>query len=210
MQTTNTKSNREFTDLAGVRLLSRGSDNGFPQRADKIITATGVFNTALKFVRNLTLGQGIHACRITGYDDDGNEMPEPYPDGAVNGLLSGRPVRCYMERTLRDLKFGSSAVQLLPNTDGSKIVGLNPLNAYSRRLSERDGESNERCAVSGKWPEYPGAGEFTLMDVLPEYDLVMEPNIRRYEGRISIAKSVLWGLLPPGRNNQIENQAQTN
>ena len=118
VQITDTKSDREFTDLAGIRLLSWGSDNGFPQWADKIITATGVLNTGLKFVRNLTLGQGIHACRITGYDDDGNEMLEPYPDGAVNGLLSGRPVRRYMERTLRDyLKFGSSAVQLLPNTD---------------------------------------------------------------------------------------------
>jgi hypothetical protein len=184
VQTTDTKSDREFTDVSGIRLLSWGSNNDFPQWADKIITATGVLNTGLKFVRNLTLGQGIYACRITGYDEKGNEMLEPYPDQSVNDLLAHRRIRRYMERTLRDyLKFGSAAVQFLPNIDGSKIVGLNPLNAYFWRLSERDKEGNEKCVISGKWPEYPGAGDFTKMDVLPEYDPEMELEIRRAEGR---------------------------
>ncbi|MDR2086193.1 MAG: hypothetical protein LBP72_03350 [Dysgonamonadaceae bacterium] len=127
VQVTDTKSDREFTDVSGIRLLSWGSNNDFPQWADKIITGTGVLNTGLKFIRNLTLGQGIYACRISGYDDKGNEVLEPYPDQSVNDLLSHRRIRRYMERTLRDyLKFGSAAIQLLPNADGSKIVGLNP------------------------------------------------------------------------------------
>ncbi|MDR0863708.1 MAG: hypothetical protein LBO74_02095 [Candidatus Symbiothrix sp.] len=184
VQTTDTKSDRNFTEAAGVRLLSWGSNNDFPQWADKIITSTGVLNTGLKFIRNLTLGQGIYACRITGYDDKGNEMLEPHPDKGINDLLSSRRIRRYMERTLRDyLKFGSGTVQFLPNEDGSKIVGLNPLNAYFWRLSERDKNGNEKCVISGKWPEYPGTGDFTKLDVVQEYDPETDLDIRRFEGK---------------------------
>jgi hypothetical protein len=184
VQSIDTKDDREFTDIPGLRLLSWGSNNDFPQWADKIITSTGVLNTGLKFVRNLTLGQGIYACKITGYDDKGNEILEPHPDQSVNDLLSHRRIRRYMERTLRDyLKFGSSSVQLLPNADGSKIVGLNPLNAYFWRLSERDKNGNEKCVVSGKWPDIPGPGDFTTLDALQEYDPEMDLDIRRFEGK---------------------------
>jgi hypothetical protein len=184
VQTTDTKSDREFTDVSGARLLSWGSNNDFPQWADQIITGTGVLNTGLKFVRNLTLGQGIYACQITGYDNEGNEILAPYPDPAVHELLAHRRIRRYMERALRDyLKFGSAAVQFLPNADGSKIAGLNPLNAYFWRLSERNAEGGEKCVISGKWPEYPGTGDFKTLDVLPEYDPEMELEIRRAEGR---------------------------
>jgi hypothetical protein len=184
VQTTDTKSDREFTEVSGIRLLSWGGANDFPQWADKIITSTGVLNTGLKFIRNLTLGQGIYACRIIGYDDQGNETLEPYPDASVNKLLSHRRIRRYMENTLRDyLKFGSGAVQFLPNTDGSKIVGLNPLNAYFWRLSERSKTWDEKCCISGKWPEYPSSDDCILLEVLPEYDPEMELDIRRFEGR---------------------------
>jgi len=184
VQTTDTKSDNDFTEIAGVRLLSWGENNDFPQWADKIITGTGVLNTGLKFIRNLTLGQGIYACEINGYDNKGNEILNPYPDKSVQELLSHRRIRRYMENVLRDyLKFGSGSVQFLPNTDGSKIVGMNPLNAYFWRLSRRDDRGNEKCVVSGKWPEIPGKGDFTVFDVLPEYDPEMELEIRRFEGR---------------------------
>jgi hypothetical protein len=181
---TDTKYNQNFTDVSGVRLLSWGEANDFPQWADKIITGTGVLNTGLKFIRNLTMGQGIYACEIDGYDDKGNEILKPYPDKSVYELLSTRRIRRYMEHTLRDyLKFGSGTVQFIPNTDGSKIVGLNPLNAYFWRLSERDKQGNEKCVVSGKWPDFPGKGDFTIIDVLPEYDPELELDIRRFENR---------------------------
>ena len=184
IQVTDTKDDRDFTSISGIRLLSWDSNNDFPQWADKIITSTGVLNTGLKFIRNFTLGQGIYACKVIGYDENGNEILEPYPDQSVNDLLSHRRIRRYMENTLRDyLKFGSSAVQLLPNIDGSKIVGLNSLNAYFWRLSERDKNGREKCVISGKWPDYPAKGDFTVWDVLPAYDPEMELDIRRYEGR---------------------------
>ena len=181
---TDTKTNQNFTDISGIRLLSWGEANDFPQWADKIITSTGVLNTGLKFIRNLTMGQGIYACEIDGYDDKGNEILKPYSDKSIHELLSSRRIRRYMEHSLRDyLKFGSGTVQFIPNIDGSKIVGLNPLNAYFWRLSERDKNGFEKCVVSGKWPDFPAKGDFTVLDVLPEYDPELELDIRRFENR---------------------------
>lgn len=183
IQTVDTKLDQDFTDLSGIRLLSWNANNDFPQWADKIITSTGVLNTGLKFIRNFTLGQGIYACKIDGYDEKGNEILSPYPDPELQKIISSRVTRRYMERVARDyFKFGCGFVQTIPNEDGSKIVGLNPLNAYFCRLSERDPNGREKCVISGKWPETPGKGDYKTLDVLMEYDPEMDLDIRRFEG----------------------------
>lgn len=183
-QTTDTKMDQDFFKLHNLKLLSWSATNDFPQWADKIITSTGVLNTGLKFLRNLTLGQGIYACIIDGYDDEGNEILKPYPDQSVNTVTLSRMIRRYMERVLRDyLKFGCGWVQFVPSSDGSRIVGLNPLNAYFCRISERDKSGKETCVVSGKFPDTPVAGEFETFDVLLEYDPEMDLDIRKYEGK---------------------------
>lgn len=184
IQTVDTKVDQDFTELSGIKLLSWGSNNDFPQWADKVITSTGVLNTGLKFIRNFTMGQGIHACVIDGYDKDGNEILSPYPDPELNKFVNSRKVRRYMEKVLRDyLKFGNGAVQFIPNSDGSQIVGLNPLNAYYYRLSERDINGLEKCVISGKWPDTPGKSDYQTMDVLLEYDPDMDLDIRKFEGK---------------------------
>jgi len=183
-QTVNTKTDQDFTQVDGVKLLTWGASNDFPQWADKVITTTGVLNTGLKFIRNFTLGQGIYACRVTGMDADGNETLEPYPDASVQALVDSRTTRRYMEVALRDyLKFGPGFVQFIPNKDGSRIVGLNPLNAYYCRLSSRDANGSEKCVVSGKWPDTPSKSDFQLYDVLMEYDPSLDLEMRRLDGK---------------------------
>ncbi|MDH6355474.1 hypothetical protein M2132_001817 [Dysgonomonas sp. PH5-45] len=184
IQTVDTKLDQDFLKVSGINLLSWNANNDFPQWADKIITSTGVLNTGLKFIRNFTLGQGIHACIIDGYDDDGNEILKPYPDPAVQKMVSSRVSRRYMERVARDyFKFGCGFLQFIPNGDGSKIVGINPLNAYYCRLSDRDKDGREKCVISGKWPETPTQADYKARDVLMEYDPEMDLDIRRFEGK---------------------------
>ena len=179
-----TKLDQDFTTLTGVRLLSWNASNDFPQWADKIITSTSVLNSGLKFIRNFTLGQGIYACIVTGYDADGNEILEAYPDPIPQQIVSSPTTRRYFELAGRDyFKFGCSGVQLVPNADGSQIVGLNVLNAYYLRLSERDANGLEKCVVSGKFPDNPGTGDFTVYDVLLDYDPILDMDIRRAEGK---------------------------
>jgi hypothetical protein len=179
-----TKLDQDFTRLSGIELLSWGSNNDFPQWADKIITSTSVLNSGLKFIRNFTLGQGIFCCKISGYDADGNEILSQYPDPVPQQIINSLKVRRYMEKAARDyFKFGPSAVQLIPSVDGNKIVGLNPINAYFFRLSTRDKNGNEKCVVSGKFPDSPSKDEYSVYDVLLDYDPEMDLEMRRYAGQ---------------------------
>lgn len=180
-----TKLDQDFTSLEGVKLLSWGSNNDFPQWADKIISSTSILNSGLKFIRNFTLGQGIFVCKVSGYDADGNEILEAYPDPEPQRLVNSTRIRRYMEKSGRDyFKFGSSAVQLIPNIDGSKIIGLNPINAYFFRISERDLKTGlEKCVVSGKFPETPAKNEFEAFDVLLDYDPEIDLDIRKNSGK---------------------------
>lgn len=179
-----TKTDQDFFNLTGIKMLSWNSNNDFPQWADKIITSTSVLNSGLKFIRNFTLGQGVYACRVTGYDADGNEILEAYPNPAVQQILNSRKIRNYMENAGRDyFKYGVAGVQLIPNVDGSQIVGLNVLNAYFWRLSERDTNGMEKIVVSGKFPETPSSDQFQVFDVLLEYDPDLDLDIRKFEGK---------------------------
>jgi hypothetical protein len=180
-----TKLDQDFTGLEGDRkLISWGSNNDFPQWAEKIITSTSVLNSGLKFIRNFTLGQGIFACKIDGYDADGNEILVPYPEVQDFLKLHDRKFRNYLEIAGRDyFKYGSSAVQLIPNVDGSKIVGLNAINAFFWRLTTRDVNGFEQLVVSGNFPNTPAKDQYKVYDVLLEYDPDMDLDIRRYEGK---------------------------
>jgi len=179
-----TKIDQDFTSIEGKKLLSWAANNDFPQWADKIISSTSVLNSGLKFIRNFTIGQGIYAAQVDGFDADGNEVLSPYKDPAVQQLLYSkrRMFRNYMENCGRDyFKFGAAAVQLIPNIDGSQIVGLNTINAYFWRLTQRDANAFEQLVVSGKFPDTPGKEDFSVFDVLLEYDPDMDLDIRRYE-----------------------------
>ena len=170
IQTVDTKVDQDFTQLSGgLRLLSWGRNNDFPQWANEIITSTSVLNSGLKFMRNFTLGQGLVACQVTDVDSNGNEKLVPYSDESVQKLLNSRVIRRYMELAGRDyFKYGSSAVQLVPNITGNKIAGLNALNAFFWRLTERDELGKEICVVSGKFPDTLGKGDFKSFDALME------------------------------------------
>lgn len=105
-------SNVSYIDIDGVKVRPWGDENDFPQKAAEEIGNTSVLNTGLKFLRNLTLGQGIYPCTVNGYDNDGNEILKPVTDSRVQTFIASRNVRRYMEKVLRDyLKFGNGAVQ---------------------------------------------------------------------------------------------------
>ena len=186
IQTVDTKLDQDFFTLSGIKLLGWNSNNDFPQWADKIITSTSVLNSGLKFIRNFTIGQGVYACQVTGYDADGNEILVPYPNPIPQQIVTSPKIRRYFELAGRDyFKYGCAGVQLVPNADASQIVGLNVLNAYFFRISERDPNGLEQCVISGKWPDNPGAKEeYTVKDVLLDYDPILDMDIRRAAGTV--------------------------
>ncbi len=94
-------------------------------------------------------------------------------------------MRRYMEKAIRDyLKLGVAFVEFLFNADGSQIVGVNAINSKYCRLTvaNKDGVV-ENCIVSGRWPDTPSEGEYTVYDLLDEYDPFADLERRRWAGQ---------------------------
>jgi hypothetical protein len=185
----------------GQTIVSWGTSNDFPTKANELIRSVGVLNTGLKFIRNFTLGQGIFPCRVTGYDDQGNEQLQVLNDQKIINFCQGRMVRRYLEKAARDyLKYGKSDVQLIPNMEGTEMAGINTLNTIFSRYSEAKNGIIEKCIVSGRWPDQPPSGEFESFDLLDEYDPFFDLESRRLTGRIK-GKSVIYSIRDSWSNN---------
>lgn len=161
-----------------------GRDNLFPTKAAEIVRTTTVLNTGLRFLRNLTMGQGIFACRVKGYNDKGDEILEPIDDNNIQRFVSSRIVRRYMEKTLRDfLKVGCSAVQLVPNAAGNSIIGLNTINSEHFRFTEpSDALGSQNCVVSGSWDLSPSS--YTVLPLLNDYSPENHAELLRFMGKL--------------------------
>lgn len=178
------KNNATYIDINGLKVKPWGDGNDFPQKAAEEIGNTSVLNTGLKFLRNLTLGQGIFPCTVDGYDDKGNEHLKPVTDNRILSFVNSRNVRRYMEKVLRDyLKFGNGAVHFVPSATGT-FAGMNPINALYRRYTELDDYGACECIVSGYWPSNPGRGQYTRIPVLSEYDPSMHAEVLKFTGKM--------------------------
>jgi hypothetical protein len=179
--------------VGGIWVSDWSGNNDFPTIADNIINSVGVLNTGLKFTRNFTLGQGIFACQVTDYDDAGNEILQRVKDKSLIRFANSRLVRRYLAKALRDyLKFGCAFVQIMMNSTGDQIAGINTINARYCRLSVADVNGViQQCVVSGKWPDSPAEGQYVVIDVLDEYDPIADLDRRRW-GNKTAGKSFIY------------------
>jgi len=183
----------DVTSVSNIEVCSWGSDNSFPDKALETIGKTGVLNTGLKFIRNFTLGQGIFPVRITGYDDQGNEQLEVVSDPEITKMLSGRMIRRYLSNALRDyLKFGVAFPELVPSADGSRIVGINTVNARFCRFTVAKSGIIEQVAISGDWPDAPKSSP-VMLQLLDQFDPMVDIQRRKLAGKLS-SKSLIYPL----------------
>ena len=174
----------DFIEVAGLRVLSWGKDNLFPWHAAETVRNTTVLNTGLRFLRNLTMGQGIFACKVKGYNDKGDEILQPVEDSSYQRFVGSRMVRRYMEKTLRDfLKVGISAVQFVPNAAGNKIIGLNAINSLYFRFTEPlDTMGSQNCVVSGSWDLSPSS--YSILPLLSDYSPENHAELLSFMGKM--------------------------
>lgn len=174
----------DYIVVGGQRVLAWGKDNLFPIKATETVRTTTVLNTGLRFLRNLTMGQGIFACRVKGYNDKGDELLEPVADPAMQRFIGSRLVRRYMEKTLRDfLKVGCSAVQFVPNAAGNNIIGLNTINSQYFRFTEpSDALGSQNCVVSGSWDLSPSS--YATLPLLSDYSPECHAELLRFKGAL--------------------------
>ena len=194
---------KDKTMVSNIYISDWGTGNTFPTTADATINKVGVLNSGLKFIRNFTIGQGIFPVKVTGYDDKGNEQLEIVTDPEINRFAKSRLVRRYMEKAVRDyMKFGCAFVQMIPSADGSKMVGLNTINAKYARLGIADNTGTiTKCVSSGKWPDTPSVNEYNIFDVLDEYDPSADLQRRKWGNKIK-NKSFIYTIKDSWSNNE--------
>jgi len=195
--------NPDKTVIDNIEISDWGAGNRFPSDADTIINSVSVLNSGLKFIRNFTLGQGIFPVTVEGFDDNGNEVLKPIADIKIRNFANSRMVRRYLEKSTRDyLKFGPAFVQLLPNAAGTELVGINTINAKYSRLSVANKMGTiEKCIVSGKWPDNPAKEEYTIYDVLDEYDPAADLQRRKW-GKLIKGRSFIQVIRDSWSNNE--------
>lgn len=194
--------NEPYVMYDKYEVLPWGRNNDFPHLADDIISGTSVLNTGLKFLRQLTIGQGLFPCNVTGYDDKGNEQLTPVNDKVLVSLLSGRMIRKYTEKISRDyFKYGSAYVLLVPNPDG-KIIGLQAVNAKFVRLTRPDSNGLQKAIVSGGWPQAVGInGDVPqVYDLLTDYDPDLHLELLKANGRMK--KAVMYAVRDTWSNQE--------
>lgn len=191
---------RESLMIGDERVLSWGKHNEFPTKAAKIISSTSVLNTGLKFLRELTVGQGLFPCHVTGYDDKGNEILEGVTDKRVLNIVNPRMVRRYLEKVSRDyFKFGVAATALTPSLEGN-IVGLQPINMLYTRFSVPSKMGAMKAFVSGEWPKGPATeSEMQKFDVLMDYDPDYHLELLKKNGKLK--KPVVFAIRDSWSNN---------
>lgn len=178
--------NEPYIMYNDYKVLTWGKNNDFPHLADEIISGTSVLNTGLKFLRQLTIGQGLFPCQVTGYDDKGNEQLSPFNDKVLVALLNSRTVRKYTEKVSRDyFKYGAGFCLLVPNING-KIIGIQSVNAKFVRITAPDANGLQKAIVSGGWPTSPGLNGDVVQvyDVLNDYDPDMHLELLKRNGLI--------------------------
>lgn len=191
----------EKITVGGNTVVSWGENNNFPLQAADIIKKVGVLNTGLKFTRNFTIGQGIFPARVAGYNADGSEILEVVNDPALINFCQGRMVRRYLEKALRDyLKYGKADVNLIPNQDGNKIVGVEVINSLYSRYCEASDGCISKLVVSGDFPDSPAEGNFETFDVLDDFDPAADLIRRRLTGETK-TKSFVFAIKDSWSNN---------
>lgn len=169
------------------KILSWGRKNDFPNRAEELISSTSVLNTGLKFLRTVTLGQGLFPCRVTGFDEQGNETLQAIDDDEIVSFVNSRMVRRYLEKASRDyFKFGCAFAEMIPGRKGFEMI--NVINAKYARLTLPNGYGDMECCASGCWPKAPH-GEY-------EKQARFLPCISDFYPEIEDGKKTLGTLVP--------------
>jgi len=131
------QSDNQITLKNDIKVVPWGSNNDFPITVETTLGKAPVAWSGLKYKLQLFMGQGIFPCRVIGYDEKGEETIEIVKEAGITNFIRSRMVRRYLQNSFRDvLKFGIAYPELIFNSDGSKIIGINVINARHCRFAE--------------------------------------------------------------------------
>jgi hypothetical protein len=167
-----------------------GDTNCFPDDAERTIRTTSVLQTGLNYKARCCYGQGVVPVKVSGFDDNNNEIFEPVRDRNILNYLRGLAFRNYHTAAFRDLiKFGNAFPLLVFNNAGDKIVRVQILNARHCRISV----DKTKLLVYGDFKNtYPAEDETVVYDMLNEDDPFYDLQWRRDTGKLKGVKAIAF------------------
>ena len=167
-----------------------GDTNCFPDDAERTIRATSVLQTGLNYKARCCYGQGVVPVKVSGFDDNNNEIFAPVRDRDILSYLRGLAFRNYHTAAFRDLiKFGNAFPLLVFNNAGDKIVRVQILNARHCRISV----DKTKLLVYGDFKNtYPAKDETVVYDMLNEDDPFYDLQWRRDTGQLKGVKAIAF------------------
>lgn len=167
-----------------------GDTNCFPDDAERTIRTTSVLQTGLNYKARCCYGQGVVPVKVSGFDDNNNEIFEPVRDRNILSYLRGLAFRNYHTAAFRDLiKFGNAFPLLVFNNAGDKIVRVQILNARHCRISV----DKTKLLVYGDFKNtYPVEDETVVYDMLNEDDPFYDLQWRRDTGKLKGVKAIAF------------------
>jgi hypothetical protein len=167
-----------------IEFVSWGNNNRFPDDAEALIHCTGVLQTALNYKSRCCYGQGVIPAKLTGLDDNLNEIYKPLNQIEILNFLNGYTFQNYHISAFRDInKFGNCFPLLVPNIEGNKIIRIEALNARHCRLNK----DKTKLLVYGDFANSsPSADEKNclLFDMLDESDPQLHLDRLRVKGKL--------------------------
>lgn len=149
-----TPPNDDAETFVNQKIYPWASGNNFPDEAEAIIRKSTVLNSGLKYKLQTILGQGIFPAKVTGYKENGQETLEVIQDTELQKLLRSHMIRRYLQLSIRDvLKYGNSFPEFIFSEDGSKITGINIINARHCRGEEMNRGMLKNLFVYGNWKD---------------------------------------------------------
>lgn len=140
--------------------------------------------------------------KVTGYKENGQETLEVIQDTELQKLLRSRMIRRYLQLSIRDvLKYGNSFPEFIFSEDGSKITGINIINARHCRWEEMKQGVIKNLFVYGNWKDgVSKKGDNKKIQVLDMFDPLADLHARKESNKLK-GKSVIYPLRDSFSNN---------
>lgn len=143
-------------------------NNDFPNVTVKpYLRKSPVLGGAVRHKINVGVAQGLAAFKVTGVDEDGNDIVESFYKPELNRFLSSRMIRRYFSQAFQNLyEYGNAFPQMIMNESGTLFATIKSVDAPWCRFTKKQDGVIKNCLVSGKWPDVSSKQDYEVVKVI--------------------------------------------
>jgi hypothetical protein len=160
-----------YMELNIDNVMMWGDDNNFPQNIYNLYSQTTLVNTTLSRIVSQIIENGIFACEVIGYEDDGTEITKPVIDPEIEMIINSIGSKKYMYQITMDLVWYFNAFsEMILNKARTKIVALSAKRASDCRWERmNEGGISQNIYINANW-QYVNSRDSRYVTKAPAID----------------------------------------